>query len=77
MYIPVEAIIPDDKLTRYLLVHRDYDDKSQYLAQAGFTRNNTDALFATIRQLTRTQEAVYESTNEYGNFLTVTFCSDR
>ena len=40
MHIPVEAVIPEEKLTRYLLLHREYDDKSRYLAQAGFTQDN-------------------------------------
>lgn len=71
MHIPAEAVIPDEKLTRYLLLPRDYDDKSQYLAQAGFTQDNPGELFAALRQLTRMQEAVYESTTEYGDFYRV------
>ncbi len=37
MKIPADAIIPEEKFTRYLLVKRDFDDKSQYLKKAGYT----------------------------------------
>lgn len=37
MKIPPDAIIPMEKLTAYLLVARDWDDKSKLLAQAGFS----------------------------------------
>jgi len=40
MKIPPDALIPLEKLTSYLLVHREWDDKSKFLAQAGFTREN-------------------------------------
>lgn len=40
MRIPADAIIPEDKLTRYLLVPREYDDKSRFLSQAEFTLAN-------------------------------------
>jgi hypothetical protein len=42
MKIPADATIPDSKLTRYLLVSREQDDKSKFLAQAGFTLTNPD-----------------------------------
>ena len=37
MKIPNDAIIPDEKLTRHLLVYKARNDKSKFLAQAGFT----------------------------------------
>ena len=40
MLIPKDAIIADEKLTRYLLVPRLWDDKSGFLAQAGFMLDN-------------------------------------
>jgi hypothetical protein len=36
------AIIPEEKITRYLLVPRIKDDKSKFLAQAGFTQDNPE-----------------------------------
>lgn len=42
MKIPVDAIISNDKLTQYLLVPRQKNDKSGFLAQAGFTMENPE-----------------------------------
>jgi len=71
MKIPDDAIIPDTKLTRYLLVKREQDDKFKFLAQAGFTLDNPDQLKAAIRQLADTVEAVEDRSNEYGIFYRV------
>jgi hypothetical protein len=62
------AIIPEEKITRYLLVPRIKDDKSKFLAQAGFTQDNPEELLKAIKQLVMTTEAVKDSTNEYGTF---------
>ena len=51
MKIPDDAVIPVEKLTKYLLVPRPWDDKSRFLAQAGFDQSNPDALMAAIRAL--------------------------
>ncbi|MEA5605747.1 hypothetical protein [Nostoc sp. UHCC 0252] len=51
MKIPLDAIIADEKITRYLLVPREQDDKSKFLALAGFTQDNPELLKAAIRQL--------------------------
>lgn len=68
MKIPDDAIIPDGKLTRYLLVHKARNDKSKFLAQAGFTQQNPEALLTAIRSLTEVAEAVEDRTSEYGVF---------
>ncbi len=69
MRLPKEVIIPDEKLTRYLLVPRNWDDKSKYLAQAGFTQRNPDDLKEALTALAATSETVQDGTNEYGEFL--------
>ena len=71
MKIPPDAIIPDEKLTRYLLVLREHDDKSKFLAQAGFTLVNPEVLQEAIQRLAATYEAVREGENEYGEFYRV------
>ena len=71
MKLPSEIIIADEKLTRYLLVPKAKNDKSKFLAQAGFTLNNPQDLKAAIYQLAETQEAVEEEVNEYGIFYRV------
>ncbi|NJL62815.1 MAG: hypothetical protein HC903_14510 [Methylacidiphilales bacterium] len=68
MRIQDTAIIPEEKITRYLLVPRIKDDKSKFLAQAGFTQDNPEELLKAIKQLVMTTEAVKDSKNEYGIF---------
>lgn len=71
MKISNNAIIPEEKLTRYLLVPRLKDDKSKFLAQAGFTQANPDELVTATRQLIANNEAVENNINEYGVFYLV------
>ena len=73
MRLPDEAIvIPREKLTRYLLVARVEDDKSKYLAQAGFTMERADELEMAIRELARQFDAEQDASNVYGVFYRVT-----
>jgi len=71
MRIPADAIIADDKLTRYLLVQRTFDDKSGFLAQAGFTIYNWALLRQAIRTLADSAEALGDGGNEYGDLFEV------
>lgn len=71
MKIPEDAIIPDAKLTRYLLVLRPRNDKSKFLAQAGFTDESPQALIVALRQLTNSNDAIEDRTDEYGTYYQV------
>lgn len=71
MRIPGDALIPSEKLTRYLLVEREWDDKSKFLALAGFTLKNPHLLERSIRGLAAESEAVQDGVNDYGEFLRV------
>lgn len=71
MRLPPDVIIPRDKLTRYLLVFRPESDKSQFLALAGYTQDNPDALEAAIRELVATHDAVLDRHDPYGDFYRV------
>lgn len=71
MKIPPDAIIPNSKITNYLLVLREQDDKSKFLAQAGFTQDNPEQLTLALRQLADSVKAVEDTTNEYGIFYRV------
>jgi hypothetical protein len=51
MKIPVDAIIPESKLTKYLLVSKSRNDKSRFLAQGGFTLKNWQKLKIAIQNL--------------------------
>jgi hypothetical protein len=66
--LPKNVIIADDKLTRYLLAQRDWDDKSKFLSLAGFTAGNPNELKAAILTLAEGAEAVEDGNNEYGVF---------
>ncbi|MEM8809094.1 MAG: DUF6883 domain-containing protein [Cyanobacteria bacterium P01_D01_bin.44] len=72
MNVPENAIIPDAKLSRYLLVQRPRNDKSKFLAQAGFTLENPNALKAALRQLITINDAIEDRTDEYGTYYQVT-----
>lgn len=71
MRIPADAIIPLEKLRDYLLIPRPWDDKSKFLARAGFTQDNPDRLLAALRELVADQEAQPDGGNVYGEFLRV------
>jgi len=71
MKLPSDVIIADAKLTQYLLAEREQDDKSKFLAQAGFSQNNPDKLKAALLQLIQTQEAIADGENDYGTFYRV------
>ena len=72
MNIPSDAVIPSAKLNRYLLVKQVRNDKSKFLAQAGFTLNNYTALKKALRELVLTNEAIEDRTEEYGTYYQVT-----
>ena len=66
--IPEDAVIAEEKLTKYLLVHREWDDKSGFLRRAGFETHNWPALRAAIRDVVATADAVEDGLYEYGVF---------
>lgn len=57
MKIPYNALIPEAKLTKYLLALKPRNDKSKYLAQAGFYLNNWESLKIAITKLIQDYEA--------------------
>jgi len=58
MKIPPDAIIQDQKLTKYLLVFKQRNDKSQYLDQAGFRLENWEQLKIAIQTIIQENEAI-------------------
>jgi hypothetical protein len=48
------------------------NDKSRFLAQAGFTQENPEALRLAIQRQVMDKEAIKEKSNEYGTFYQVT-----
>lgn len=50
MRLPGNALVAQEKLTEYLLRWRPENDKSAFLAQAGYTLQNAGTLMADIRE---------------------------
>ncbi|MDZ4768594.1 MAG: hypothetical protein SGJ24_05655 [Chloroflexota bacterium] len=72
MKIPPNAPIAREKLTQYLLVLQLKNDKSLFLAKAGFTQENPDVLERAIRQQLVEHEAAQDRIDEYGVHFIVT-----
>jgi len=68
MKLSSNAIIAEAKLTKYLLVWRQADDKSKFLAQAGYTPENWQQLEAALRSHILPLEAVpADNQNPFGD----------
>ncbi len=66
MKLPPNTVIAPRKITEYLLRLRIEDDKSEFLALAGYTRDNADLLLRDIRQQILPLEADCFEQTEYG-----------
>ena len=66
MKLPADNEIARVKATHYLLKLRDEDDKSKFLALAGFTLAHADKLLEDLRGLL-VGEAEFVQTTEYGD----------
>jgi hypothetical protein len=58
MKLSHDATIAEAKLTKYLLIWREADDKSKFLAQAGYTLENWQQLEAALKSQILPLEAV-------------------
>ncbi|MGG6267715.1 DUF6883 domain-containing protein [Leptolyngbya sp. AN03gr2] len=58
MQLSRDAVIAPAKLTKYLLVRREIDDKSKFLAKAGYSLENWQQLEADLRNQILPLEAV-------------------
>ena len=66
MRLPDNTIIARRKLTEYVLRHRDEDDKSGFLALAGYTLADADRLLNDLRSQVLPLEAEWIEDTEYG-----------
>ena len=71
MKLPSNTIIAPEKLTRYLLVQREFDDKSQFLQQAGYTLENWEQLEQDLRLQVLPNDAVLIEQTVYGNIFEI------
>ncbi|XWK86093.1 MAG: hypothetical protein U7127_17940 [Phormidium sp.] len=65
-YLSSDAVIPEAKLTKYLLVWRRKDDKSGFLAQAGYSLDNWQQLERDLRSLL-INKATLDRQSSFGN----------
>lgn len=66
MKLPAKTLIAPEKLTDYLLILRKRNDKSQWLAQAGYTLENWQVLENDLRQQILMLEATLIENTQYG-----------
>ena len=66
MKLPADTIIAPRKLSQYLLRLRVEDDKSRFLALAGYTLEDADRLMRDIREQLLPLEAEFHEETEYG-----------
>ena len=65
-YLDSNAIIAKEKLTEYLLIRQQQNDKSRFLAQAGYTLENWQQLEQDIRKQILSLEATPTRKTRYG-----------
>ncbi len=70
MKLPSNVVIAEKKLTQYLLVWRARNDKSGYLAEAGYDLSNWEVLQGDLRRLAGAAEAESIGNNPFGEILT-------
>jgi len=66
MKLPANTIIARRKLDEYLLQPRNEDDKSGFLALAGYTLENADRLMSDLREQLLPLNAELFDETEYG-----------
>ena len=72
MIIPVDKIeIPEEKLTDYLLVQKEKNDKSAFLYKLGYTKDNWNELLNDIKYTATHNEAVLQQSTPFGDMYEV------
>lgn len=74
VFLPQDAIIAEEKLTKYLLVLLPKDDKSKFWAQAGYTLDNWQQLEQDLRTKVLTQPAEFIEDTPYGKKYLIRAC---
>lgn len=68
MQLPADAAIPDDKLTKYLLVRRPRGDKSAWLGSAGYSLVAPEILAADLRAQLLSLNAQPAGSDKFGDY---------
>ena len=67
MILSADAVIAKAKVVNYLLARRRENDKSEFLAQAGYSATQANQLVEDIRRQLLPMDAEHEETTEYGD----------
>lgn len=67
MKLPQDTIIAEAKIIQYLLRWKPEDDKSKFLARAGYKIVNAKELQRDLREQILPLDAVYTETNRFGD----------
>lgn len=62
-----EVIVSEEKITDYLLVQKNKNDKSNFLKELGYSIENYQDLIRDILQIAVTYDAVLSGSSEFGN----------
>ncbi len=71
MKIPPDSVITQEKLTRYLLVFHEQNDKSKFLERGGYTLENWQTLETDLRGLLGNAPAVFQKEDTFGDYFAV------
>ncbi|MBI5606631.1 MAG: hypothetical protein HY879_25145 [Deltaproteobacteria bacterium] len=71
MKLPEDTLIAHEKLTQYLLTPRKRNDKSQWLAQAGYSLNNWEALENDLRDQILSKDVTLLEITEFGKLFEI------
>lgn len=71
MKLPPDAVIAEDKLTRYLLLPHARGDKSAFLVAAGYTLERADQLLRDLRTQILPLEVERLEFNKFGQYYQV------
>jgi len=67
MKLPQDTIIAEAKITHYLLRKQQINDKSQFLARAGYCLETANKLEQHLREQILSLEATYIETDRFGD----------
>jgi hypothetical protein len=70
MILPIESVIATEKLTHYLLVFNEQNDKSKFLGKGGYSLDNWEVLEADLRKLLK-NEAVFQKEDTFGEYFVI------
>ena len=72
MRLPADAVIPFDKITKYLLVRRPRGDKSLWLRGAGYSLETAEILAADLRAQLLPLDAKTTGSDKFGDYFETT-----